>query len=251
MVRAGQDRAAAGRLRPPRRCVGSSAATTTGPTSGLDRAPPDMDDHRLAANVGERLARQAGRGHAGGNEDDRIDHECFGKSLRADSGLIRVAKSRAKRLINAEPGDADGRSSYTADGSRRSMNAAELQQDRARGAGVDPVRHAARRVQQSRFRARRPAVPGYALPSSADRRPPPPAAAAPKEPPLPVLLAKADAKKGEQDAKVCTTCHNFEKGAGAKIGPPLWDVVGRPVASFAGLRLFRFDQEDRRRLDLR
>ena len=87
--------------------------------------------------------------------------------------------------------------------------------------------------------APRAAVPGYALPSSAGETAAVPAAAAPKETPLPVLLAKAEVKKGEQDAKVCTTCHNFEKGAGAKIGPPLWGVVGRPIASVAG-----FDYSD-------
>ncbi len=38
---------------------------------------------------------------------------------------------------------------------------------------------------------------------------------------------------------MCLTCHNFEKGGGAKIGPPLWGVVGRPVASVAG-----FDYSD-------
>ena len=40
----------------------------------LDRATPDLDDHRLAANVDERLAGQAGRSHARGNEDDRVSH---------------------------------------------------------------------------------------------------------------------------------------------------------------------------------
>ncbi len=85
------------------------------------------------------------------------------------------------------------------------------------------------------FAPERPAVPGFDLPSSAGAPAnAPAAAAAPKETPLPELLAKADVKKGEQDAKVCRTCHNFEKGAGAKIGPPLWDVVGRPIASFPG-----------------
>ena len=63
------------------------------------------------------------------------------------------------------------------------------------------------------------------------RRPcrrPPAAAAAPKETPLPELLAKADAKKGEQDAKVCPTCHTFEKG-GARQDRPA--AVGRGRAS--------------------
>ncbi|MBV8106760.1 MAG: cytochrome c family protein [Hyphomicrobiales bacterium] len=84
------------------------------------------------------------------------------------------------------------------------------------------------------FAPQRPAVPGYALPTSAAPSQAPAAAAAPKEEPLPALLAKADARKGAQDAKVCTTCHTFEKGGAVKIGPPLWGVVGRPVASLPG-----------------
>jgi cytochrome c len=89
------------------------------------------------------------------------------------------------------------------------------------------------------FAPQRPAVPGFALPSSSAEKPAAAAAAAPKETPVPVLLVKADAKKGEQIAKVCATCHNFQKGQGPKIGPDLWDVVGRPVASEAG-----FDYSD-------
>lgn len=80
---------------------------------------------------------------------------------------------------------------------------------------------------------RTPKVPGFALPTGA----PAATAEAPKaapETPLPVLLAKADVKKGEQDVKICQTCHNFKQGAGAKIGPDLWNVVGRPVGSFPG-----------------
>jgi cytochrome c len=61
------------------------------------------------------------------------------------------------------------------------------------------------------------------------------AAAAP-EPPLAALLAKADAAAGEADAKPCRPCHSFERSAVAKVGPPLYDVVGRPVASIAGYR---------------
>ena len=79
-----------------------------------------------------------------------------------------------------------------------------------------------------------PAVPGYALPTSgAETAPAAENKAAPEEP-LPALLAKADAKKGEADAKVCATCHTFQKGGGAKIGPDLWEVVGRKIASVAG-----------------
>ena len=60
-----------------------------------------------------------------------------------------------------------------------------------------------------------------------------PAAAAP-ETPLPQLLAKAEATKGQADAKACEACHSFAKGGPAKIGPPLYGVVGRPIASVAG-----------------
>jgi cytochrome c len=76
-------------------------------------------------------------------------------------------------------------------------------------------------------------VPGFALPTSASA-PAATAVEAPKVTPLPDLLAKADAKKGQSDAKICGTCHNFDKGGAAKVGPDLWGVVGRPVASAAG-----------------
>ena len=75
--------------------------------------------------------------------------------------------------------------------------------------------------------------PGYALPGEAAAVAEGAGKPAADEPPLPALLAKADAAKGQADAKVCTTCHNFEKGAAAKLGPPLFGVVGRPVASTA------------------
>ena len=77
-------------------------------------------------------------------------------------------------------------------------------------------------------------VPGFALPTSAAAPAVAAAPAAPKETPLPELLAKADAKKGQADAKICGTCHNFDKGGAVKVGPDLWGVVGRPVASAPG-----------------
>ncbi len=41
-------------------------------------------------------------------------------------------------------------------------------------------------------------------------------------------------RRASQDSKVCATCHSLEKGGAVKIGPPLWGVVGRPVASYPG-----------------
>jgi cytochrome c len=52
--------------------------------------------------------------------------------------------------------------------------------------------------------------------------------------PLPVLLAKADVSKGMAGSKACAACHNFEKGGANKVGPHLWDVVGRKVGSAEG-----------------
>lgn len=78
-----------------------------------------------------------------------------------------------------------------------------------------------------------PQKPGFDLPGASAEAP---AAAAPAEPqtPLPELLAKADPAKGQADAKACEACHSFAKGGPAKIGPPLYGVVGRPIASVAG-----------------
>src|SRR6476659_5163792 len=51
------------------------------------------------------------------------------------------------------------------------------------------------------------------------------------EDPLPVRLASADAKRGENDAKKCQACHTFGKGELNRVGPNLWGVVGRPKHS--------------------
>ncbi len=45
------------------------------------------------------------------------------------------------------------------------------------------------------------------------------------------LVAAADADKGETFAKRCIACHTFEEGGANRVGPNLWGVVNRPVAS--------------------
>ena len=47
------------------------------------------------------------------------------------------------------------------------------------------------------------------------------------------LMAKASAELGEQVAKKCVACHNLGEGEPNKIGPHLWDVVGRDKASIS------------------
>jgi cytochrome c len=49
--------------------------------------------------------------------------------------------------------------------------------------------------------------------------------------PIEPLLAAADPAAGQKTARVCGACHNVEKGAANKVGPVLWGVVGRVVAS--------------------
>jgi len=52
--------------------------------------------------------------------------------------------------------------------------------------------------------------------------------------PIGPLLAKADVSAGEAVFKKCASCHTVEKGGPNKVGPNLWSIVNRPVASHEG-----------------
>ncbi|HTV35379.1 MAG TPA: cytochrome c family protein [Xanthobacteraceae bacterium] len=79
-----------------------------------------------------------------------------------------------------------------------------------------------------------PAKPGYVIEVKQEQPSTPGAAKAPAETPIANLLASANVQQGAQVAKECELCHNLGKGQGTKIGPDLYGVVGRPVASEAG-----------------
>jgi cytochrome c len=83
------------------------------------------------------------------------------------------------------------------------------------------------------FAPKKPAVPGYDLPSDE----PVAAAAGPAaaaEEPITVRLAKADVARGEKAVGACKACHTFEKGGANKIGPHLYDVYGRNKGAVDG-----------------
>ncbi|ACK52794.1 cytochrome c class I [Methylocella silvestris BL2] len=77
-------------------------------------------------------------------------------------------------------------------------------------------------------------TPGFNLPALAEGGESGGAPAAEAVASLPERLAKADVKRGESLTKACQACHSFEKGGAAKVGPPLFGVVGRPKDSIAG-----------------
>jgi cytochrome c len=80
-----------------------------------------------------------------------------------------------------------------------------------------------------------PAKPGYVVEVKQEQQPAQPgAAAAPAGQPIETLLASASVERGTAVAKQCEICHNLGKGQGAKIGPDLFGVVGRKVASEPG-----------------
>jgi cytochrome c len=84
------------------------------------------------------------------------------------------------------------------------------------------------------FAPRMPEKPGYEIavtetPASGQEQP----AKAPEEP-LEQRLASASNERGQAATKPCETCHTFDKGGQNRVGPNLWGVVGRDLASEQG-----------------
>lgn len=57
------------------------------------------------------------------------------------------------------------------------------------------------------------------------------------------MLAVADPRTGANIAKICMACHEFTKGAPNRIGPNLYGVVGRKIASAPGYQYSEAFQE--------
>jgi len=84
------------------------------------------------------------------------------------------------------------------------------------------------------FAPDKPAKPGYeiAVKEHGGGEAGGPAKAA--EEPMEVMMASASVEKGQATAKQCQACHTFEKGGPNRVGPNLWNIVGRARASEPG-----------------
>ena len=78
-----------------------------------------------------------------------------------------------------------------------------------------------------------PAKPGYEI-AVTEQPEGGGATQAPPEVPIETMLPTASIQKGKADVRVCQACHTFQKGQGSNVGPNLYGVVGRPVASVSG-----------------
>ena len=84
------------------------------------------------------------------------------------------------------------------------------------------------------FAPKKPAVPGYDLPSQEPAAAGGGGATAAAEEPIAVRLAKADPARGEKAVNSCKACHTFEKGGANKVGPHLFEVYGRNEGAVEG-----------------
>jgi cytochrome c len=99
----------------------------------------------------------------------------------------------------------------------------------ATGLGMMAVKEAAHIVYHPYF----PEKPAYDIPIEVEEAAAP-AEAVEKAVDFGLLLASADAARGEAVSKRCASCHHFEKGGPNAQGPDLWDIIGRAPGAAAG-----------------
>lgn len=75
-----------------------------------------------------------------------------------------------------------------------------------------------------------PEEPVYVVAGAAPEEAPPDTAGE-AEDDIVAMMASADEAAGEAVGKKCATCHTFDQGGADKIGPNLWNVLNRPIAS--------------------
>ncbi|BCH27974.1 c-type cytochrome [Mesorhizobium sp. L-8-3] len=90
-------------------------------------------------------------------------------------------------------------------------------------------------VSDSIFAAPVPEKPGFGIEAAEEDHGGAAAGAEqPAEEPIAALLAKADATAGQAVFKKCAACHTDDSGGANKVGPNLWNIVNRPIASHEG-----------------
>ncbi|MCF6321507.1 MAG: cytochrome c family protein [Rhizobiaceae bacterium] len=90
-------------------------------------------------------------------------------------------------------------------------------------------------ISDSLFNSKAPEKPGFII--SADEGETKPAqegSQAPAYEPIAPLLATADLEAGSKVARKCLACHTFEKGGKKKVGPNLYNIIGKAMASVEG-----------------
>lgn len=88
-------------------------------------------------------------------------------------------------------------------------------------------------VSDSIFATHAPETPGYAIEVAEEESG---AGAGPVEegPSIVELLQTADAEAGQSAFRPCAACHTAEEGGANRVGPNLWGIVNRPVATHEG-----------------
>lgn len=90
-------------------------------------------------------------------------------------------------------------------------------------------------ISEAIFHTEEPEVAGYAIEvAETSGTETAEADAGPAFEPITAMLASADVSAGEGVFRKCASCHAIEKGGANKVGPALYGVVGRPIASADG-----------------
>lgn len=84
------------------------------------------------------------------------------------------------------------------------------------------------------FAPEKPAKPGFDIAVKDEHGGGPAAGPAAPAEPIEKLMQTASAEKGAATAKQCAACHTFEKGGPNRVGPNLWNIIGRAKAAVAG-----------------
>ncbi len=79
-----------------------------------------------------------------------------------------------------------------------------------------------------------PGKPGYEIVLASEGDSTSEVTAVPEVEPISERLIAASATSGQKVAKKCAACHTFDQGGANKVGPALWDVIGRAPGGVDG-----------------